>query len=205
MIAGIILAAGTAKRMGCSKQLLPLGEKTIVWQVANTACLSKIDTVILVTGAYHEQVSAAVQDLDLSLVHNPNWAAGQASSLKAGLQALHPEVSAVMFLLADQPLVTPALINALLDQYARSGRSIICPAYNNHRGTPVLFDRKTWQKSLDNLQGDRGARQILAANPDCIDFVAVDSEDYFCDVDTESDYRKVCSLFADKAARFRTD
>ena len=88
MIAGIILAAGSARRMGCSKQLLPLGGRTMVWQVANAACHSKIDRVILVTGANKAQVAHAVEDLNLVLVHNPEWTTGQASSLKAGLQVL---------------------------------------------------------------------------------------------------------------------
>ena len=109
-----------------------------------------------------------------------------------------------MFLLADQPLVTSELINSLLDQYACSERSIICPAYNNHRGTPVLFEWKTWQKSLKNLQGDMGARQIIETNPECVKLVPVDSADYFCDVDTESDYQKICALYGSNAKVLRT-
>ena len=198
MISGIILAAGSARRMGRIKQLLPLCGKSMVWQVANTACRSKIDQVVLVTGAYRDEIAAAVGDLDLSLVHNPKWQDGQAGSLKTGLHSLPDKVEAVMFLLADQPMLTPGLINALIDKYHNCGQSIICPIYKNKRGNPVLFDWKLWKTSLHALQGDRGARQVIADNPGSVAFVPVDSADIFCDVDTDEDYKKMCDLFYKK-------
>ena len=199
MIAGIILAAGSAKRMGSCKQLLPLADKTIVWQVANTACQSKIDHVIFVTGAYQDQVAAAVQGLNLTVIHNPKWSEGQAGSLTTGLLAMPENIDAVIFLLADQPLLTPEVIDALIDRYHGCDQSIICPAYKNSRGNPVLFDWKTWKNALLSLQGDSGARRIIADNPESVALVPIDSGDIFCDVDTEEDYKKMCDLFRKQA------
>lgn len=194
MIRGIVLAAGSARRMGNIKQLLPLGNQPLVCHVAEAACKSELDEVILVSGAAADEVSAAVGDFPLTVIANPDWSQGQASSLKAGLRNLSPDTEAVMFLLADQPLITAGLINRIIAAYHESGKTILCPAFGQRRGNPVLFDLKKWRDSLSALSGDRGARHIVTGHPEDVGWVAVESETIFWDVDTEEDYQKVCEL-----------
>ena len=195
MIIGIILAAGTARRMGNLKQLLSLGGKPMVWHVADAACRSRLDAVRIVTGAESAAVSAAVSELPLSVVVNPEWRRGQSTSLSAGLRGLPMETTAVMFLLADQPLVTPALIDSLIDAFAASAKSIICPVHGEQRGMPVLFAIPKWQDALTTLAGDQGARNIISDRPEEICQVAVESPEVFLDVDTVEDYRRMCGRF----------
>ena len=195
MIIGIILAAGAARRMGKLKQLLPLAEKPMVWHVASAACRSHLAAVRLVTGAESAAVSDAVLDLPLSVIHNPNWCQGQSTSLIAGLQGLPPGADAVLFMLADQPLVTPELINSLIAAFEASGKSIVCPVHDGQRGLPVLFSLRKWQNALNTLTGDQGARSIIAAHPGEIGQVAVESPELFEDVDTPDDYRRMCGRF----------
>ena len=197
MIVGIILAAGAARRMGKLKQLLPLGGKPMVWHVADAACRSRLDSVRIVIGAENAAVSAAVNELPLSVVVNPAWHLGQSTSLSAGLQGLPAETTAVMFLLADQPLVTPELINSLVDAFEASAKSIICPVHGEQRGMPVLFAIPKWQDALTTLAGDQGARSIISAHPEEICQVAVESPELFLDVDTIEEYRRMCGRFPD--------
>ena len=197
MIVGIILAAGTGRRMGKLKQLLPLGGKPMVWHVADAACRSRLDSVRIVTGAESAAVSAAVSELPLSEVVNPAWQRGQSTSLSAGLRGLPAETTAVMFLLADQPLVTPELINLLIDALASSAKSIICPVHCEQRGMPVLFAIPKWQNALTTLAGDQGARSIISAHPEEICQVAVESPELFLDVDTIEEYHRMCGRFPD--------
>ena len=197
MIVGIILAAGAARRMGKLKQLLPLGGKPMVWHVADAACRSRLDSVRIVIGAENAAVSAAVNELPLSVVVNPAWHLGQSTSLSAGLQELPAETTAVMFLLADQPLVTPELINSLIDAFTSSSKSIICPVHGGQRGMPVLFAIPKWQDALTTLAGDQGARSIISAHPEEVCQVAVESPELFLDVDTIADYRRMCGRFPD--------
>lgn len=195
MISGVILAAGTASRMGKIKQLLPLGPQPMLWHVAAAACQSQLDEVLVVTGASAEPIAAAVNELPLRIIHNPDWQQGQASSLRAGLLSLQPTTEAVMFLLADQPLVTPQLINTLIGEWRSSGKTIVCPRYEARRGNPVLFDLAAWRADLEQLDGDQGARQILAAHPEAIGYLHVATDEIFLDVDTIKDYAKMQQRF----------
>ncbi len=196
MISGIILAAGAASRMGKIKQLLPLGPRPMLWHVASAACQSQLAEVLVITGSAAELVAAAVNDLPLRVIHNPDWQQGQSSSVRAGLLSLQPTTKAVLFLLADQPLVTPELIDALIDQWRCSGKTIICPSYEAIRGNPVLFDLAAWRNDLEQLDGDQGARRILAAHPDAIGYLPVATDEIFLDVDTAADYAKMQQRFA---------
>jgi len=194
MIRGIILAAGAARRMGSIKQLLPLRNQPLVCHVAGAACQSHLDEVVLVIGAAADQVSAAVGNFPLTVIENPEWIQGQASSLKAGLRNLPPDTDAVIFLLADQPLMTAGLINQIIAAYRETGKTIICPAFGQRRGNPVLFDLKKWQDALSALSGDQGARQIVVGHPGEVGWVAVESEDVFWDIDTKEDYQRICNF-----------
>ena len=195
MISGVILAAGTASRMGKTKQLLPLGPQPMLWHVAAAACQSHLAEVLVITGAAADPIATAVKDLPLRIIHNPDWQQGQSSSLLAGLHGLSPRTEAIIFLLADQPLVTPDLINSLIDQWRCSGKTIVCPCYEAKRGNPVLFDLAAWRNDLEQLDGDQGARCILAAHPEAIGYLPVASDEIFLDVDTAEDYAKMQQRF----------
>ncbi|MDR7868143.1 MAG: nucleotidyltransferase family protein [Sporomusaceae bacterium] len=196
MIAAVVLAAGAARRMGRPKQLLPLAGRPLVWHVAATACRSVVDEVIVVTGAKRAAVAAAVAGLPARLAHNPRWQSGQASSLQAGLNAVSPGTGAIIFLLADQPLVTPALLDSLAAAYHAGGGSIVAPVAGGRRGNPVLFDIGRWRQQLLALTGDAGARAIIAAHPDQVTAVPVADGTVFFDVDTPAEYDEIQRLYA---------
>ncbi len=195
MISGVILAAGAASRMGKIKQLLPLGPRPMLWHVAAAACQSQLAEVLVITGASAEPIAAAVSDLPLRVIHNPDWLQGQSSSLRAGLRGLNPKTEAIIFLLADQPLITPDLIDALIVEWRSFGKTIVCPCYDSKHGNPVLFDLAAWRADLELLSGDQGARRILATNPGAIGYVPVASDEIFLDVDTAEDYAKMQQRF----------
>ncbi|MDQ3411935.1 MAG: nucleotidyltransferase family protein, partial [Chloroflexota bacterium] len=116
-VSGIILAAGQSSRLGRSKQLLPLAGRPLLAHVIAHAAASDLDETILVLGHEATAIAAALGDLGQRTMINPEYAAGQSTSVRAGLSAVSPESDAVMFLLGDQPTVTSEIINALLTAY----------------------------------------------------------------------------------------
>ena len=197
MVTGVILAAGRGERMGEPKQLLPLGGKPMVWHVATAACLADFDEVILITGAYGTIVQQALQDLPLQVIHNADWAQGQSTSVKKAVYSIKAEEQAVVFLLADQPLVDVSLMNELIKVYHKKDTkaSIIIPRALNKPGNPVLFDLGIWRSALLQLSGDEGARQIIRQYPAAIYYLELLDGQTFLDVDTPAEYKKMQEIW----------
>lgn len=187
-IAGIILAAGASRRMGQLKQVLRWRGKPFICHVARTALDAGLSPVVVVTGADADEVRAALVDLSVKIVHNPNWAEGQSTSVRAGLQALPPEATAALFMLADQPHIPAALVHALLEQYAQAQSPIVAPMIEGQRGNPVLFDRSTFP-DLMSLKGDVGGRIVFSRYP--ITYVPWNDPKLLLDVDTLEDYGRL--------------
>lgn len=198
-IAVVVLAAGASSRMGTSKQLLPLGGKTIVWQTTNAACQAALGEVIVVTGSNAERVDAAVGDLPITSIYNPNWQDGQASSVVTGISALSGESTAAIFLPADQPLVTPELLRRLAELYQTSGSTAAAPCFKGRRGSPVLFDLSRWRQKLLKLAGDQGGRTLLNACPDEVSLLELTDDSVLFDADCLIEYEQLVKLWTRRA------
>jgi molybdenum cofactor cytidylyltransferase len=187
-VAGIILAAGDAQRFGSPKQLLDWQGVPFVRSVALTALRAELDPVILVTGAFAEQVSEALAGLPVKIVHNPDWEVGQGSSVAAGVRALNDSVGSAIFLLADQPQVTVNLLRALIDRHAVTLAAIVAPLIDRQRGNPVLFDRQTYH-DLAALRGDPGGRILFDRYR--VDWQPWNDATLLLDIDTPQDYQRL--------------
>ena len=198
MVTGVILAAGQGQRMGEPKQLLDLGGKPMVCHVATTACQADFDEVIVITGAYGLAVQQVLQGLPLKVIYNENWAKGQSTSVKKAVYSVRDETQAVVFLLADQPLIDIGLINNLTRAYQETKASIVMPRCHNRPGNPVLFDIRVWRSALMQLSGDEGARQIIRQNQEAIHYIDLLAEQVFLDVDTLADYEVMKSYYYKK-------
>ena len=190
-VAGIILAAGASRRLGRSKQLLLWRGKPFILHVARAALDAGLVPAAVVTGAEADDVRAALAGVPVEIVHNPHWAEGQSTSVRAGLQALPPEATAAVFLLADQPHIPVELVRALIEQHAQAQSPIVAPMVEGKRGNPVLFDRAVFP-DLMSLQGDAGGRQVFSRYP--IANVLWNDPKLLLDVDTLEDYEQLLDL-----------
>ena len=195
MVTGVILAAGQGSRMGKPKQLLPLGGEAMVLHVARNACRAGFDEVIVITGAYDAEVKQVLEGLTLQVIYNEEWAQGQATSVKKAVESIADTQQAVVFLLADQPLVSSALIHNVIQVYNKTKASIIIPRALGRPGNPVLFDLKTWRFPLLQLVGDEGARQIIRKNPEMIHYMELPDQEIFLDVDTPVEYERMQTIW----------
>ena len=188
MIAGIVLAAGRSSRLGRPKQLLPLHGEPLIRHTLRQVLASSLDEVILVLGHKADEVRAAVAGLPVACVFNPDAAAGQSTSVRAGLSALSSNVESAVFVLGDQPRVDPNVIDALITAWRASRSPVVAPRYEDRIGNPVLFDRQVFPE-LALLEGDAGARPLVRAYQDTgqLQLVPVDGAAP-PDVDTEADY-----------------
>ena len=190
-IAGVILAAGGSSRFGTTKQLLDWKGKPLVNHVAETALAGGLSPVLVVTGADHSKVTRSLENLPVECVFNPNWEQGQSSSVRTGIEALPPNMGAVIFLLVDQPFIPPQLIQRLIKAHAIKRAPIIHPQVNDERANPVLFDREVFQE-LSSLEGDTGGRILFNTFPSR--GVPWENDLIQKDIDTPEDFERLRSI-----------
>jgi molybdenum cofactor cytidylyltransferase len=192
-VTGIILAAGTSTRMGRTKQLLPFRGQTILECVVDNALASDLHQVVVVLGHDSEALERLLTNRDITVIHNHHYEKGQSSSLKVGLRILTEEVDAALFLLGDQPLITPEIINLLLAAYKSSPCPIVLPVFKGRRGNPALFSRETFPR-LATLKENCGARTLFEEYAERILKVPVSDPAIHFDIDTEENYRQLLLL-----------
>lgn len=190
-IAGVILAAGAARRFGQAKLLLPWHGEPLVRHVVRTALKAGLSPVVVVVGAEMEAVRAAVDGLGAEVIYNPDWEAGQSTSLRTGLLTLPPSCGGAVFLLGDQPQIPPRLVRALIEAHAEGLPALTAPLVDGQRGNPVLFDRDLFPELLA-LTGDTGGRALFSRYP--VSWVTWHDPAPLLDVDTPEDYSRLMEL-----------
>ena len=190
--AAIILAAGSSSRFGKAKQLLDYHGKTFIRVVTEKALQADLFPVV-VTGAEDKEIRKILKDLPVKIVHNPNWSEGQSTSIRVGIENLPKKIGSAIFLLADQPQVTPTVMRALVEEHSKTLNPVIAPMVEDRRATPVLFDRVTFPALLE-LKGDVGGRGIFSKfSPSYL--LWLDSN-LLLDVDTPEDYERLIGLLS---------
>jgi len=188
-VSAVVLAAGGSTRLGRTKQLLPLAGTTMIERVLQTVRQTGADETIVVLGHDAAEVAAHVP-AGCRVVVNADWEAGISSSLQAGLEAVDPQSEAALFVLADQPLLTHAALQQILQAYYGTTRAIVAPVHHGQRGSPALFDRRMFP-TLRALHGDVGGRQVIRQFPDEVLRVEMEAPEMFHDVDTAADYEEL--------------
>ena len=193
--AGILLAAGRGARFGGDKLLaalpdgaldLPVGIAMGVAAAMHLA--SALPESIAVVRPGDRALADALRGAGLRIVECRDADEGMGRSLASGVIATR-DAHAWVVALADMPWIAPATIRALADALA-AGASIAAPVYRGMRGHPVGFSRRHFD-SLCALEGDAGARSILAAHSDELTLLDVDDAGIVRDVDTPAALRGI--------------
>ncbi len=193
-IAGLVLAAGQSRRMGTlNKLLIGIDGKPMVRRVAEAVAASGARPLVVVTGYQREKVEAALAGLEARFVHNPHHAQGLSTSVKCGLAALPDAVDGVVICLGDMPMVTAAVIDRLIGAFNPvEGRALCVPIRRGKRGNPVLLGKQLFAE-LAAVSGDVGARDLIAAHPELVAEVEMESDAVLTDIDTPQALAKLAA------------
>lgn len=189
-VSGIILAAGTASRMGRTKQLLPYQGKPMLAHVLENVKQSRLHEVIVVLGHDADTIRQQVSLKGVIQADNPDHAKGQSTSVVKGISKVSTDSDGAMFLLADQPLITPEIINRILSGFETTDKPIVIPVYENIRGNPVIISRSLFPE-LTSLSGDTGARVLFEKFQSDILKINIQDSGILLDIDTQKDYESL--------------
>jgi molybdenum cofactor cytidylyltransferase len=184
-IAGVVLAAGRSSRMGGPNKLLAeIGGKPLVRIVVDAVLASRARPVVVVTGHQRDKVEAALAGLPVKFVHNPHFADGLGTSLKAGIAALPAEADGAIVCLGDMPQVDAALIDRLIGAFDPDhGALVVLPTIDGKRGNPVVWSRRFFP-DLMTVEGDVGARYLIGRYTEAVAEVPLTGTAALTDVDT---------------------
>ena len=185
-IGGIILAAGLSSRMGFNKLAAEVDGKPLVRYVAEAALAGGLDPVIAVTGNEPAAIKKALAGLDVTFVHNPDYADGLSFSLRQGIEAL-PDCAGAMVLLGDMPGIGAGLIGRVKAGFDPKRGAAICVATaHGERGHPVLWGRQFFPE-IAMLAGDNGARALMAHHDAEVREIESGDDAPLADIDTKAD------------------
>lgn len=191
-ISAVILAAGMARRMGRQKLLLKMGTKTIIEHVVENALRSKIKENIVVLPKDDQDITRLLCNYPVKIIYNTKYQDGQGTSVACGAHAVDASSQGIMYLLGDQPLIGPNIINILTDKFHDISPLIIRP---QGTGNPTIFNIKLLGE-LKELSGDVGGRQLIERYRSMVVYVPMNLGNLSMDVDTKEDYQKLLHLWA---------
>jgi molybdenum cofactor cytidylyltransferase len=189
MTGAIVLAAGQSRRMGIQKVLLPFRGATVVEHIVDQLMASRIDGVYVVIGHKGDRVRDALEGRPVSVVENADHDADMLSSVRCGIAALPEACEAFVVTLGDQPRITAALVDELLQTFASSEKGIIVPVHDGRRGHPLLVSAG-YRSEIMQCHDGVGLRGLLRAHPDDVHELSASAAWVLSDMNTPEDYQK---------------
>lgn len=182
-----ILAAGASTRFGSAKQLAPYNDTTLVSHcVSQCRAVSPPCTVaVVVGGPFQNAIAIELADKKVQVLPNGDASSGVASSIKVAADwATDLQIDALLLVACDQVMLTAADYSLLIDKFRESELPICCASYGDTFGIPAIFNNAFFD-ALSRLDGDRGAKSLIAQHRDRACMVAL--QQAAVDVDLPSD------------------
>jgi CTP:molybdopterin cytidylyltransferase MocA len=190
IVAALLLAAGLSRRMGTCKQLLPLEGKTVIARCLEPLLAGGIDRIVVVVGPHGDAVARAAREYPVTIVYASDPEGDMAASVRAGRDALLPEITGVLITPCDHPLVSSQTVALLASRHQAEPARIIIPTHNGGKGHPTLFPRCI----LDELVQPLTLRDLVRDTPRRLEMVEVADQGVCLDMDTPAEYQKMVAL-----------
>jgi molybdenum cofactor cytidylyltransferase len=182
----VILAAGKSARMGQPKQLLEWQNRALLEHALINARMVFEDRLLVVLGAEAELIQSTINLAGATVIVNPDWQTGMASSIRAAIRALPNSATAVMLMLCDQPLINNVQLQSLVSTWQATPEQIAASEYHQSIGVPAIFPASYFDQ-LSMLAGDKGAKSVLIKHQ--TDLIRISLPEAELDIDTLADFQ----------------
>jgi molybdenum cofactor cytidylyltransferase len=181
-----------------NKLLLKYRGHTIIEEVLEQLSNSEVDDILIVTGSDREVIEAKLESCvsdRVSLAHNSDYRTGRAESVKCAIRRMDNAADAALFMVADKPGVSTALIDSAIGRFRDERPAVLFVKTPNGRGHPIIFSRTVFDDLL-SLEGDQVGNELIEKYKS--DLVALDDATEQLNINTDDDYR---ALLAAQAAK----
>jgi molybdenum cofactor cytidylyltransferase len=189
-VSAILLAAGSSRRMGTAKQILPLAGKPVIRHCLDTIIASGVKDIIVVLSPRAKETEEAIRHFPVSIAFNNDPSSEMAESVRIGLRSVNSVASGVLVCLCDQPLIRSDTLKMLISRHGKAPDRIIVPIFKNRRGHPCLFPKYCAEEVFEGFI----LKEIVQKDRERVVFVEVQDESILLDMDTEEDYKTISRL-----------
>lgn len=182
----VVMAAGNGSRFGSNKLLRVIDGKSVIERALDAVPRDVVDTVAVVT--QYAPIMELAKRRGFSSVENRYPERGISYTIKLGLQTVQ-QTDAVLFMVADQPLLQRETVERLVEFYLQQPQRIAALAHNGVRGNPCIFPAACFPALLA-LQGDTGGGAVIKADAHGARLLETD-EKQLCDIDTPQELEKL--------------
>lgn len=202
-VSAVVLAAGSSKRLGRLKQLARLEGRPLLERTLDTVHRSKVGQVIVVIGDNASEVRRTIDLSPFVVVVNKSFNEGMSTSIKLGLSAVDRRAAAALIVMADQPFLSPSLIDGIVELFQKSEALIVAPTHGGAQGNPVLISRRLFSE-VSAISGDVGAKSLLERHSqDLLEYPVKDPESLI-DIDTPRDLAMARKILKSSGIRRKT-
>ena len=159
----VVMAAGSAERFGANKLAAQIRGKTLLERALDAVPSDELAAVCVVTR--FDEAERLARERGFAVVRNDLPQEGQSRTVRLGTQALQGACDAILYLVADQPLLRRESVRALLTCYRAQPERIVSAAHGGKRGNPCVFPARYFAE-LSALTGDVGGSAVIRAHED---------------------------------------
>ena len=186
-LACLVTAAGSGSRFGMDKLMLPVSGQPMGIHALDTLRLDAFALRVLITSKDKGYLMDAAKERGFGVVINPAPERGMSSSVRLGTEYILTtgEYDGILYAVADQPNLSAASVEKLIDAFEREPGCIWAPEAEGKRGNPVIFPASLFPE-LVQISGDKGGRQVIAAHRELLRTVQVPASE-LKDIDRKED------------------
>jgi molybdenum cofactor cytidylyltransferase len=175
MLAAVILSGGASRRMGSPKALVSYQGASFLEHLLSVTRHPAIGVRRVVLGPDADAISQQVALAPDEIVINKDWELGQLSSIHAALRSLPAGTQGMLLCPVDHPLVSAALVDALVRTFLETHAPVVLPMFEGRRGHPVIFAAAVYEELL-RAPMDTGARAVVWAHKSDLQEVSTTEE-----------------------------
>lgn len=191
----VLPAAGSSRRMGRPKLLLPLNGGPLIAGVVNALLGAGVEEIVLVTAPEDEDLRGWARRTGIESAVNPDPGRGMLSSIREGIGALGGAAElarrGVTLLVspADLPNLQVETVIELLRRMRESGAPLAEPVFHGQRGHPLGVAPRLIPE-IESLDLNVGLRQLRNRHEAELLEVPVEDAGVVQDVDTPEAYER---------------